>query len=76
MTQPGRKYRIVTRVHINQWNEPLQSVIPGWDIRALWYPTGTILPVFVPDTNYSPEVADSLIKQAGEKDDAIHALGA
>lgn len=76
MTQPAARYRIVSRVHINKWSDELQGVIPGWDIRALWLKTGTMLPVFCPDAQFSAENVDRLIVNAGERDDSIHALGA
>lgn len=75
MTEQPAVYRIVSRVHTNQWNEGMQQAVAGWDIRALWTRTGTILPVFCPDTNYTPENVDALIRNAGAKDDAIHSLG-
>lgn len=75
MSQPATLYRIVSRVHVNQWNDQLQAAVPGWDIRALWISTGTILPVFVPDTQYTPENVDQLVRHAGELDDRMHALG-
>jgi hypothetical protein len=68
-------YRIVSRVHVNKWDDALQQAVPGWDVRALWVRTGTVLPVFVPDTQYTPENIDQLVRAAGAKDDAIHALG-
>jgi hypothetical protein len=68
-------YRIVSRVHVNQWSNELQQAVPGWDIRAYWAATATTLPVFVPDVNYTPENVDQFIRLAGEKDEKIHALG-
>ena len=75
MSSSSTTYRIVSRVHVNQWNDQLQQAVPGWDVRALWVRTGTILPVFVPDTQYTAENVDTLIRAAGEQDDKIHALG-
>lgn len=68
-------YRIVSRVHINQWSDELQRGVPGWDIRAYWIKTGTTLPIFVPDANYTPQTVDTLIRHAGANDEQIHALG-
>jgi hypothetical protein len=68
-------YRIISRVHVNQWSNELQQAVPGWDIRALWIKTGTVLPVFVPDASFTAENVDTLIRIAGAKDDSIHALG-
>lgn len=75
MTDQTVAYRIVSRVHVNQWSAELQQAVPGWDIRAQWIGTGTILPVFVPDASYTPENVDVLIRAAGAKDEQIHGLG-
>lgn len=68
-------YRIVSRVHVNQWSNELQQAVPGWDIRAVWIRTGTTLPVFVADANYTAENVDAAIRHAGAIDEQIHALG-
>jgi hypothetical protein len=75
MSDSPTAYRIVSRTHINQWDNGLQQAVPGWDIRALWIKTGTILPVFVPDASYTAENVDTLIRIAGAKDEQIHSLG-
>lgn len=75
MTDLTTAYRIVSRVHVNQWDTGLQQAVPGWDIRALWIRTGTIIPVFVPDASYTAENVDTLIRIAGAKDEQMHALG-
>lgn len=69
-------YRIVSRVHVNRWSDELQSAVPGWELRALWIATGTVLPVFVADVNYTAENVDRLIRAAGRTDEQIHGLGA
>lgn len=71
----GAAYRIVSRVHVNQWSNELQQAVAGWDIRALWISTGTVLPVFVPDSQYTAENVDNFIRHAGAADEKIHALG-
>jgi hypothetical protein len=75
MSATETKYRIVSRVHVNQWSNELQQAVPGWDIRALWVKTGTMLPIFVPDASYTAENVDTLIRIAGAKDEQIHELG-
>lgn len=75
MTDVFQTYRIIERNHVNKWNDKLQTVEPGWDIKALWVSTGTILPVFVDDAHYTPENVDTFIRAAGATDDAVHALG-
>lgn len=68
-------YRIVQRNHVNQWSNELQTAVPGWDIRALWISTGTVLPVFVPDSQYTADNVDKMIRHAGAIDEQIHGLG-
>jgi hypothetical protein len=75
MSDAPAAYRIVSRLHVNQWSNQLQQAIPGWDIRALWISTGTILPVFVPDASYTAENVDAMIRSAGATDEQMHALG-
>lgn len=75
MSSTETVYRIISRVHVNQWSNELQQAVPGWDIRALWIKTGTVLPIFVPDASFTAENVDTLIRIAGAKDDAIHQLG-
>jgi len=68
-------YRIVSRVHVNQWSNELQQAVPGWDIRAYWVKTGVTLPVFVPDSAYTAEHVDAMIRHAGTLDEQMHTLG-
>lgn len=75
MSDSPTAYRIVSRVHVNRWDEALQAAVAGWDIRALWVKTGTVIPVFVPDASYTAENVDALVRIAGAKDDQIHSLG-
>lgn len=75
MSSTETAYRIISRVHVNQWSNELQTAVPGWDIKALWIKTGTVLPIFVPDASFTAENVDTLIRIAGAKDDAIHQLG-
>lgn len=75
MTAPATVYRIISRVHVSQWDDQLQEAVPGWSLKVLWIKTGTVLPIFVPDTQYTPENIDRLTRAAGATDDAVHALG-
>lgn len=75
MTEPATAYRIIQRNHVSQWNEQLQQAVPGWDLRVLWAKTGTVLPVFVPDTIYTAENVDRMVRDAGRLDEQMHALG-
>lgn len=72
-TQPA--YRILSRLHVNQWDNGLQQTVAGWQIKAQWFATGTILPVFVPDASYTAVNVDALIRDAGARDEQMHALG-
>jgi hypothetical protein len=75
VTQPTPAYVILTRVHVAQFDNDLQETVPGWSIRARWSSTGTVLPVFVPDSVYTPQTVDAKIRAAGKLDDEIHRLG-
>lgn len=75
MSSTPTVYRIVQRNHVAQWSDQLQQAVPGWDLRVLWASTGTILPVFVPDTVYTPDNIDRMIRDAGAVDERVHALG-
>lgn len=75
MSSPVPVYVILSRVHTNQWDDDLQTTVPGWSIKARWSNTGTVLPVFVPDSVYTPQTVDALIRAAGANDEQIHKLG-
>jgi hypothetical protein len=49
--------------------------VPGWDVRVYWVKTGTTIPVFVPDSQYTAENLDTVIRHFGAIDEQIHALG-
>jgi hypothetical protein len=69
-------YRIVSRYQVNRWDDGLQATVPGFDVKALWFRTGTVLHLFIPAQAYTPDNVDVLIREAGARDDAIGALGA
>ena len=75
MTDTATKpYTIVgTPIHQVQWSEELQENVPGWLVRGRWNKTGTIIPVFVPDTADLPSTADTLIRAQGAQIDTLHA---
>lgn len=75
MTETAQAYAIISRVHVNRWDDDLQRAVPGWDIKARWNATGTILPVFIPDAAYTAANVDTFIRAAGAKDEQIHNLG-
>lgn len=68
-------FRILSKTHVNRWNQNLQTAEPGWDIKALWVSTGTTIPVFVPDSQYTAENVDQAIRHLGALDERVHALG-
>lgn len=75
MTQASPTYTIISRVHVAQWDNDLQEVVPGWSFKVRWNATGTILPVFVPDQIYTAENLDKLVRAAGALDSQVHQLG-
>lgn len=76
MTAPARDYTILTRTHIDKYDPNVQTVVSGWQLKVQWGNTGTILSVFVPDTVYTTDNVDALIRQQGDLDDQVGALGA
>lgn len=68
-------YTILQRVHRNQYDAATDTVIPGWALTVRWGATGTVIPVFVPDADYTPPGVDTAIRQAGTLDDQIERLG-
>lgn len=75
MTQAVPTYVILSRVHVNQWDNDLQETVPGWLLKVRWSATGTILPVFIPDGVYTPETIDKVVRASGKVDEQIHSLG-
>lgn len=59
-------------MHVSQWVEDQQKVIPGWKVLGRWNSTGTIIPVFVPDTSDLPLTSDALIRYQGAQLDKLH----
>ncbi len=72
----AKPYQIVAENHVNQWDNGLQTTVPGWKVTALWLATQTIIPVFVPDTADLVQGADALIRAKGAEIDKLRALGA
>jgi len=75
MSTPERTYTIISRVHVNTYDPRIAQVVPGWELKAVWGKTGTVLPVFVADQYYSAETVDAAIRAAGAQDEEIHSLG-
>lgn len=75
MSPAAPVYTIVSRNHVNKWNDGLQRAEAGWELVARWLATATLLPVFLTDERYTPDQVDAEIKAAGAKDEMIHALG-
>lgn len=72
-TATGRPYIILgTPVHENRWVEEAQAVVGGWAVRAKWLATGTVIPVFVPDTADLVKTTDSLVRHYGDQLNTLH----
>lgn len=72
-TPEPRPYTILgTPVHTAQWVEDQQKVIPGWKVSARWTRTGTVIPVFVPDTADLALTSDALIRFQGAEIEKLH----
>lgn len=57
-------YSVVSQIHVNQWEPALQQVVPGWQFQVRDSVTGTIVPVFVADTDYTPANVQTVIEAA------------
>lgn len=75
MSTPEGDYQVLDRVQLTKWDNPTQSAIEGWQVRARWNRTGTVLTVFVPLEQYNPTNVDAAIRTAGYNDEQIHTLG-
>lgn len=64
-------YTIIAEAHVNKWDNALQTAVPGWEVTARWNDTGTIIPVFVPDTADLVTGADQLIRHMGAQIDKL-----
>lgn len=65
---------IVSQVHINQLDSATGTVVSGWEIKVRDPQTNVIVPVFVPDTAYSPENVQTAVAYKLEQVRAVHAL--
>lgn len=75
MSTPQRDYQRISAVHVSRFDQALQEVVPGWELKYRWNRTGTIIPLFVPDAYYTPEQVDALVRQAGAVDEQMAGLG-
>lgn len=57
-------YAIVSQIHVNQWVPELQQVVPGWQYQVRDSVTGTIVPVFIADTDYDVNTVQTAIEAA------------
>lgn len=75
MSTNEQGYTVGAQVHINKYDATTGNVIPGWEITVYDKMTGNSVPVFVPDANYGPEQARTLIEHALEQVRGVHRLG-
>lgn len=71
----GTGYTVIRQTHINQLDRNSGEVVPGWEITVQDGVTGTSVPVFVPDANYSPEGAAAAIEHVLTQVRGVHTLG-
>jgi hypothetical protein len=74
VTQPTKDYNVTGQVHLNNLNAD-GTVTPGWQVTVMDTKTQTSIPVFVPDTNYTPEGVDIMVRHVLERVRAVHQLG-
>lgn len=71
-----KPYRILTKSHVVKWDTQLQESIEGWEVKALWLATQTVIPVFVSDAHDLVQGVDQLVRAKGAELDALQALSA
>lgn len=74
MSAPGTTYTVISTVHQNQWDDQQQKVIPGVKVNVRSEATKAIIPVFIPNTQYTPGQVGPLLAQAVANSDAINQL--
>jgi hypothetical protein len=74
VTDPVKPYKVISTLHRNEFNDQLGETVSGWLVKALWFATNTVLPVFVPEDVYTAGNVDKLIRTAGETNSAVHSL--
>lgn len=47
--------------HINRWDEPTSTVIPGWEYKVRDGVSGAVVPVFISDATFSKDNLQTLI---------------
>lgn len=75
MSDTPSTYAILTKTHVNQWDNDLRTAVPGWQLQVKWNATSQVIPVFIPDSQYTPDQVNARILAAGAKDEAISNLG-
>jgi hypothetical protein len=67
-----KPYRVVAENHVVKWDNQLQQSVEGWDVKALWLATQTIIPVFIPDGRDLNAGVDLLVRAQGTELDRLH----
>lgn len=70
----NEQQHVVSQVHVNRIDPATGSVAPGWEVTVRDPVTGTLVPVFVPDTVYGGDQARTLIQHELDKVRAVHGL--
>lgn len=68
-------YGVIRQVHLNGVDPDTGSIVPGWSVEVRDAVTGTLVPIFIPDSKYSPGNAQILIEAALESVRGVHSLG-
>lgn len=75
MSTPEGDYTPLDRTQLTKWDQTRQQAVEGWQVRARWHRTGTVLTVFVPLESYNATNVDAAIRQAGYADEEVGRLG-
>lgn len=57
-------YAVVSQIHVNKWDPALQQVVPGWEFQVRDSVTGSIVPVFIADSDYDVNTVQVAIEAA------------
>ena len=76
MSAAVKPYQVVSENHTVTWDVGLQQSVPGWEVKAVWLATNTIIPVFVPDTADLVAGTDQLVRAKGAEIDKLRSPAA
>jgi hypothetical protein len=68
-------YQVISQVYAPKWIEELQRAVAGWTVTVRDNVTGTVVPVFVPESSYTVDGVRTYVEQALAPVRQVAALG-